>query len=356
LWIGVESTVSSAGEAWCIYQDASGWRVGMAQKSAGVWSAPVVAGSASGECHGVASGLILGTTASNARAAGVVAGGIAQLALQVPALMRIGMLPRIAFDPRPALADPAVRRIMRNMVPAVLAVSVAQVSLIINTHIASRLGAGAVSWVSFGDRLMEFPTALLGVALGTVLLPSLSRANATGRADEYSALLDWGLRLTALLALPCMVGLGLMAEPLTDDLATGADLDQLPLGNQFNFATQRTIQSHHIDFNRITLGFAMAHRLDVDVRIRQRSRQRRANNLEHGGVERHAPAMHLRDLDLMVIDARNDVRPVDVGRKLYLRKPDHVRAFAHVANRDGTPTFAGRKNILPRLGTGRAPG
>jgi putative peptidoglycan lipid II flippase len=101
------------------------------------------------------------------------------------------------------------------MGPAVLAVSVAQISLIINTHIASRIGPGAVSWVSFADRLMEFPTALLGVALGTVLLPSLSRAHAAGRRDEYSDLLDWGLRLTALLALPCMVGLALMATPLT---------------------------------------------------------------------------------------------------------------------------------------------
>jgi putative peptidoglycan lipid II flippase len=150
-----------------------------------------------------------------ALAAGVVAGGVAQLALQVPALLRIGMLPRIGFDPRRALADPEVRRVARKMGPAVLAVSVAQVSLIINTHIASRLGPGAVSWVSFGDRLMEFPTALLGVALGTVLLPSLARANAAGRTDEYAALLDWGLRIAALLALPCMVGLALMAEPLT---------------------------------------------------------------------------------------------------------------------------------------------
>jgi len=150
-----------------------------------------------------------------ALAVGVVLGGIAQLALQLPALMRIGMLPRIGFNARLALADPQVRRILRQMGPAVLAVSVAQISLIINTHIASRLGPGSVSWVSFGDRLMEFPTALLGVALGTVLLPSLSRAAAAGRDEEYSALLDWGLRLTALLALPCMVGLGLMAEPLT---------------------------------------------------------------------------------------------------------------------------------------------
>jgi putative peptidoglycan lipid II flippase len=150
-----------------------------------------------------------------ALAVGVVAGGIAQLAIQVPALLRIGMLPRIGIGMRAALADPQVRRILVLMGPAVLAVSVAQVSLVINTHIASRLGAGNVSWISFGDRLMEFPTALLGVAIGTVLLPSLSRANAAGRLDEYSALLDWGLRLTALLALPCMVGLALMSTPLT---------------------------------------------------------------------------------------------------------------------------------------------
>jgi putative peptidoglycan lipid II flippase len=150
-----------------------------------------------------------------ALAVGVVAGGIAQLALQVPALLRIGMLPRIGFDPRAAWADPQVRRIVRQMGPAVLAVSVAQISLVINTHIASRLGPGSVSWISFGDRLMEFPTALLGVALATVLLPSLSRAAAAGRDDEYSAMLDWGLRLAALLALPCMVGLALMSQPLT---------------------------------------------------------------------------------------------------------------------------------------------
>lgn len=150
-----------------------------------------------------------------ALAAGVMIGGVAQLALQVPALLRIGMLPRLRINLRHALADAQVRRILSLMGPALLSVSVAQISLIINTHIASRLAAGSVSWVSFADRLMEFPTAMLGVALGTVLLPSLSRANAARRMDEYSDLLDWGLRLCALLALPCMVGLALMAKPLT---------------------------------------------------------------------------------------------------------------------------------------------
>ena len=150
-----------------------------------------------------------------AMAAGVMLGGIAQLAIQIPALLRIGMLPRLSLNLREALADSQVRRILRLMGPALLSVSVAQISLIINTHIASRLGAGSVSWVSFADRLMEFPTAMLGVALGTVLLPSLSRAHAARRTEEYSDLIDWGLRLSALLALPCMAGMALMAEPLT---------------------------------------------------------------------------------------------------------------------------------------------
>ena len=91
-----------------------------------------------------------------------------------------------------ALRDPSVRRVLTLMVPATFAVSVAQVSLIINTHIAARLEAGSVSWLSFADRLMEFPTALLGVALGTVLLPSLTRANSEGNAQEINRLIDWG--------------------------------------------------------------------------------------------------------------------------------------------------------------------
>ncbi len=150
-----------------------------------------------------------------ALAAGVVIGGIAQLAIQIPALRRIGMMPRIGVGVVGAFRDARTRRLLTLMAPAVLAVSVAQLSLVVNTHIASRLQAGSVSWISYADRLMEFPTALLGVALGTVLLPSLSRAGSAGRDTEYSELLDWGLRLVVVLAVPCMVGLAMMAEPLT---------------------------------------------------------------------------------------------------------------------------------------------
>jgi putative peptidoglycan lipid II flippase len=153
-----------------------------------------------------------------ALASAVVVGGILQVAIQIPALSKIGMLPRIGLNPKFALSDPGVRRVLRQMGPAIFAVSVAQISLIINTNIASRLAKGSVSWLSYADRLMEFPTALLGVALGTILLPSLSKAHAVGDHAEYSSLLDWGLRLTFLIALPSAVGLATLSEPLTTTL------------------------------------------------------------------------------------------------------------------------------------------
>lgn len=153
-----------------------------------------------------------------ALALAVFVGGILQIAIQIPALHRIGMLPRLTFNPAVALRDNGVRRVLKQMVPATFAVSVAQISLIINTNIASRLENGSVSWLSYADRLMEFPTALLGVALGTILLPSLAKAHANGDRTEYSALLDWGLRLTFLGALPAAVMLATLSEPFTTTL------------------------------------------------------------------------------------------------------------------------------------------
>ena len=146
-----------------------------------------------------------------ALAVAVVVGGVLQLAVQLPALAAVGMLPRLG-GLKDALGDPAVRRILKLMLPALFAVSVAQLSIVVNTNIASHLAFGSVTWLAFADRLMEFPTALLGVALGTVLLPSLAKANAQARHEDYSRLLDWGLRLTLLIALPAAVGLGLLAE------------------------------------------------------------------------------------------------------------------------------------------------
>ena len=140
----------------------------------------------------------------------VLAGGVLQLAFQVPFLRRIKLMPRPRLDFR----DAGVRRIMKLMGPAVFGVSVGQISLLINTIFASFLVTGSVSWLYYADRLMEFPAGMLGVALGTILLPSLAKHYATASHEEYSKLLDWGLRLTLLLALPAALALALLAVPL----------------------------------------------------------------------------------------------------------------------------------------------
>jgi putative peptidoglycan lipid II flippase len=141
-------------------------------------------------------------------------GGVLQLAFQVPFLLRIRMLPKAAWAPR----DPGVVRVLRLMGPALFGVSIGQISLVINTIFASFLVTGSVSWLYYADRLMEFPTGLLGVALGTILLPSLSKSFAEKTGEEYSRLLDWGLRLTLLLAAPCAVALALLGLPLVATL------------------------------------------------------------------------------------------------------------------------------------------
>jgi len=140
----------------------------------------------------------------------VFAGGFLQLALQLPFLWKIGMLPRWRLD----LKHPGVRRVLKLMAPAVFGVSVGQISLLINTIFASFLVTGSVSWLYYADRLMEFPAGVLGVALGTILLPSLSKHHASGASAEYSRLLDWGLRLTLMLALPAAAALAVLALPL----------------------------------------------------------------------------------------------------------------------------------------------
>ncbi len=150
-------------------------------------------------------------------AVGVMIGGVLQLAFQVPALLQIGQLPRIGLRwgaVRSAWLHPGVKRVLHQMGPALIGVSVAPLSMIINTQIATHQGVGAVSWLTYADRLMEFPTALLGVALGVVLIPQLSAAQARNDVPAYAGLLDWGLRLALLLALPCSVALLVFPDAL----------------------------------------------------------------------------------------------------------------------------------------------
>ena len=171
--------------------------------SAAIWGAPFLA--------------TQGLEPIYAMSAGVMLGGVLQLAVQLPALRRLGVLPRLGLSVhslQSAWQDAGTRRILSLMAPALLGVGVAQLSLIINTQIASHLTPGSVSWISYADRLMEFPIALLGVALGVVLMPQLSSAKASGDDYAYSSMLDWGLRLVVVLAWPCALALLVFAHPL----------------------------------------------------------------------------------------------------------------------------------------------
>jgi putative peptidoglycan lipid II flippase len=140
----------------------------------------------------------------------VFAGGILQLAFQIPFLIKMKLLPRWRLD----LSHPGVRRVLLLMAPAAFGVSVSQISLVLNQIFASFLPTGSVSWLYYADRLMELPAGVLGVAVGTILLPSLSKVHARSDIAEYSRLLDWGLRVTVLLAVPAAAALAVLALPL----------------------------------------------------------------------------------------------------------------------------------------------
>lgn len=141
---------------------------------------------------------------------GVLAAGVAQLLLQVPALTRLGLMPR----PRWGWHHSGVRRILRLMVPTLFGSSVAQVNLLFDSIIATFLVTGSVSWLYYSDRLLEFPLGVLGIALATVILPSLSQKHAQASSVEFSATLDWALRLALIITVPAAVGLAILAQPI----------------------------------------------------------------------------------------------------------------------------------------------
>ena len=159
----------------------------------------------------------LGIEPIYAMAGGVMVGGVLQLGAILLALRRMGLAPRIRLSfsaARAAWSDPATKKIVHLMGPALLGVSVAQISLLINTQIASHLATGSVTWLNSASLLMEFPTAMLGVALGVVLMPQLAAAKAANDAEKFSQMIDWGLRLVVLLAVPSAVALITFAQPL----------------------------------------------------------------------------------------------------------------------------------------------
>jgi putative peptidoglycan lipid II flippase len=141
---------------------------------------------------------------------GVFVAGLAQLLFQIPSLMRLGVMPRPHWD----IADRGVRKVLKLMVPALFGVSVSQINLLLDTVIASFLPTGSVSWLYFSDRLVEFPLGVFGIAIATVILPSLSRKHAGADANAFASTLDWAVRCVMLLGVPAMVALVILAQPM----------------------------------------------------------------------------------------------------------------------------------------------
>jgi putative peptidoglycan lipid II flippase len=145
---------------------------------------------------------------------GVFVSGIVQLLFQLPFLYRLDLLP----IPRFSRHDEGVKRVYRLMIPALFGVSVSQINLLIDTLMASFLVTGSISWLYYSDRLMEFPLAIFGIALATVMLPDLSKSVARGDMQNYNKTLDWALRWVFLIATPSMLGLIILASPILTTL------------------------------------------------------------------------------------------------------------------------------------------
>lgn len=152
-----------------------------------------------------------------ALAYGVFLAGLAQLLFQIPFLAKIHAMPRPSWRPK----HDGVRRVGKLMLPAIFGSSVAQINVLIGGIIASLLGVGKISYLYFSDRLMEFPLGLFGIALATVMLPTLSRQAAANSMDEFSRTLDWSMKLVVLIVVPAAIGLVLLASPLLVTLFYG---------------------------------------------------------------------------------------------------------------------------------------
>ncbi|SFC27848.1 putative peptidoglycan lipid II flippase [Marinospirillum celere] len=161
----------------------------------------------------IASAIFLSSWAGSSAEAlawGVLIAGIVQLAFQLPFLAREGLLP----VPLPDWKHSGVRRILKLMAPALFGVSVSQINLLLDTLLASLLVDGSVGWLYYADRLVELPLGVFGIAIATVILPSLSRQHASEDKEKFSQLLDWSVRMVLLLGLPASLALILLAEPL----------------------------------------------------------------------------------------------------------------------------------------------
>ena len=153
---------------------------------------------------------------------GVFIAGAVQLFFQLPFLLKMGLLPR----PRLDYQHEGVKRIFRLMLPALFGVSVSQINLLLDTILASFLQTGSVSWLYYSDRLAELPLGIFGIAIATVILPTLSRKHADKSTQEFSDTLDWALRIILLMGLPAALALIVLAEPLVTSLFYYGELTQ----------------------------------------------------------------------------------------------------------------------------------
>jgi putative peptidoglycan lipid II flippase len=143
-------------------------------------------------------------------AIGVCLGGLAQFLVQVPSLMRHGMLPRFRWNP----LHPGVKRIGWLLLPSMIGLSVTQVNILVNSLLASFLTEGSLTYLFYGMRMVLFPLGIFGVALGTAILPTLSLQAAAGQMDELKKTLAFGLRMVFFIIIPSMIGLMVLRVPI----------------------------------------------------------------------------------------------------------------------------------------------
>lgn len=141
---------------------------------------------------------------------GVFVAGLVQLAFQLPFLKKLGLAPRLRWG----MAHDGVRKVLRLMLPAIFGSSVVQINLLFDTLIASFLVTGSVSWLYYSDRLVEFPLGIFGIALATVILPSLSQQHASKSPEHFNHTLDWALRWVMVVGVPATLGLFMLAAPI----------------------------------------------------------------------------------------------------------------------------------------------
>jgi putative peptidoglycan lipid II flippase len=140
----------------------------------------------------------------------VFVAGVVQLLFQIPFLISLKLPMRFKWG----FQDEGVKRVLKLMVPALFGVSVAQLSLLIDTIFASFLKVGSISWLYYSERLMNFPLGIFGVGIATVVLPHLSRSRTAKNHESYSQTLDWALRSLLIIGIPSSIALFILAGPL----------------------------------------------------------------------------------------------------------------------------------------------